>query len=371
MINLIFFAVSALHICLCFGESMSDKLKFKPDNSVHGSENLIGWTATNNWLRYWMIQYNVLTIVGEPKHGLWKWTVPGADLGIWWCEMSGNWDPVDEGHDYDDLDGRQSGMKAIWNKVITSSAANKAGPLGKRAKIDELAVDFIKMDLTGDANMWYNFGTELKPVWWPNREGEVYIYSAYYGWKEDPETKIPNMMDGRREDGANIHLMVAVVVDNDLAGHPTKIKGIPAFGLHYDPGTKCPEMCGDDLCLCDAVLIDMKVQVNLEDDWTERLFYMEAPWKNDPEGDFGKKDVLRMPKDEDTLPDFCNFSEEKCGMCSGKWDDKEQVCDVVFKYNKWRCSKLKGNRLCESMGCRWSERRKCVRKSNRKTNKKD
>eukprot|EP00965_Chrysotila_dentata_P199781 6179585-Pleurochrysis_carterae.AAC.1 len=46
---------------------------------------------TNNFLRYWTIFYGILSLRGEPKHGLWKWTVPGASSSFWWCELGGQY----------------------------------------------------------------------------------------------------------------------------------------------------------------------------------------------------------------------------------------------------------------------------------------
>eukprot|EP00965_Chrysotila_dentata_P105431 3481940-Pleurochrysis_carterae.AAC.7 len=43
--------------------------------------------ATNNFVRYWHLNYGLFSYRGEPKHGLWKWTVPGAKLPIWWCDL--------------------------------------------------------------------------------------------------------------------------------------------------------------------------------------------------------------------------------------------------------------------------------------------
>jgi len=45
---------------------------------VHGAAQYSGWGETDNFARFYTIQYGAFSMKGEPKHGLWKWTVPGA-----------------------------------------------------------------------------------------------------------------------------------------------------------------------------------------------------------------------------------------------------------------------------------------------------
>eukprot|EP00965_Chrysotila_dentata_P254212 6211799-Pleurochrysis_carterae.AAC.5 len=55
--------------------------------------------ATNGFARYWHIDYSQFAFRGEPKHGLWQWTMPGASRPIWWCDLG----------DFEDVPGVSSG----------------------------------------------------------------------------------------------------------------------------------------------------------------------------------------------------------------------------------------------------------------------
>ena len=53
----------------------------KKPEMMHGASTYFRWTSLNKLVCNFLISYDMLSVKGEPKHGLWKGTVPGTDPG--------------------------------------------------------------------------------------------------------------------------------------------------------------------------------------------------------------------------------------------------------------------------------------------------
>jgi len=160
--------------------------------TMHGASTYFGWTSTNKFVRNFLISYDMLSVKGEPKHGLWKWTVPGTDPGspkIWWCELGGaiasgaSSGHVDASTATSALAG-QSGMGPVWEMIREMHRVNDPGTKAAAAKFSSVAQTFARVYLSASANVWGNAGTGSKPSYEivDSSEGrfEWYVFEAYY-----------------------------------------------------------------------------------------------------------------------------------------------------------------------------------------------
>ena len=250
-----------------------------PSVSSNGGTNLsMGWDSTNQNVRFWNIAYDVLTLRGEPKHGLWKWTEPDANVSFWWCEMGGAWSGEDG---FIDIDKNQFGMNAVFENLPKGDEIlPRLGPLAKRAMVDNIALALLSVTLSYNmgGRIWLNDGNDTHPYWsghMPPEDTEIYVLAAYYGW--------PFMFNGTACTGDRkivnntcdslIHTFIVVVLpeEEEYIGRA----GLTSHGLHYEQHTICPDLCGVSDCVCDAVLVDLLMQGSLNKDpmiWTNDTY---------------------------------------------------------------------------------------------------
>lgn len=256
----------------------------KPPPCLHGAEVVAAWTQTNSFVRNFIFMYRIVQVLGEPKHGLWRWHVPGVANDapqIWWCEMGGlNYEGAGTSKGHDDQAGMQSGMDDFWRLVKNRPAANQYGPLAKAAKLDTITVTAARVHLNhaAGAKLWINRGTSAAPSWHyvdascQDCDFEVYATEAYYAFPDMfSVTPCPDDPAKRSKGCALKHsFIVAVVKPSCIKDAP----GLPSFGLHYAIDSKCPEICGDKPCQCDALLIDIVVAGALTDALEDPLTYL-------------------------------------------------------------------------------------------------
>ena len=141
---------------------------YLPETCFHGAAVYIGWTSTNSFVRSFAILYGVMQMNGEPKHGLWRWTLPGKPPDapqMWWCEMGGVYNQSAlSGHE-DSAVQPQSGMDHVWKALRTSQKANAYGPMANAAGLPQVAVTAVRVHLNQEAGArnWVNTGTDSDP----------------------------------------------------------------------------------------------------------------------------------------------------------------------------------------------------------------
>jgi len=255
-----------------------------PPSSYYGSDAINGWSTTNNYLRFWYVNYDTITIRGEPKHGLWRWTEPDAELSFWWCGLGGVFEGTDGLRDEPDGARGQNGMREIIDRLALNPS--DLGPLGQAAKLDNIALTLNRVTITDQmgASFWLNDGTSTNfdyNAYLPD-EAEIYLFSAYYNF-EDP--LYPSMFGDTSDEsfGENfcdsddksiaagtcdslVQTFVAAVLPASITESRV---GLPTYGLHYGPldeAPPCPLSCGTRECDCDLVLIDMLLKGHLDED---------------------------------------------------------------------------------------------------------
>ena len=263
----------------------------------HGAAAYFAWTQTNSFLRFFSLVYNMAYIMGEPKHGMWSYKVEKASREFYWCDMGLSLSP---GTDTSGSVGlgdhlpQQSGMDKFWSGVRQGFdprelAKKQIGPLAKEAKLGSVAVDVVRMEMSKGASLWKNVGSAKDPRYevlaYDNRT-EFYILTAYY--PGDPYFRVHEsagsgdggsrrMLYTDADSGLALHTFVIVVFPSDIAAET--YRGHPTYGIHFDHDTKCPDKCGSVTCICDNVLIDLRLEGNLGPAWTNLDFALplEAP----------------------------------------------------------------------------------------------
>uniref|UniRef100_A0A7S4BB85 Phospholipase B-like n=1 Tax=Chrysotila carterae TaxID=13221 RepID=A0A7S4BB85_CHRCT len=191
-------------------------------NATHGGAVYAGWSVTNGFARHWNINYNLLNLRAEPKHGLWRWKFPGATRDFWWCELGGQWDGADGFADGTDV---QWGMGKIWEQIRKSpmNSVDSFGYLGKGTKLADYVNDMVPVELStkSGASIWRNKGSSSAPKYqrmWAYGV-EFYLFTAYYGW--------PTMLAGTPCTGGKIsgdgcdslvHQFIAMVLPDAYSG---------------------------------------------------------------------------------------------------------------------------------------------------------
>jgi len=293
---------------------------------LHGAAFYAGWTATNGFARFYTIQYNSFSMKGELKHGLWKWTVPGAGdkADIWWCEMGGSWDTtVSSGHTDNE---HQQNMDKIWELIRNSDNVNIVGPLAQDAKLLDIAVNVIRMYPNPSTHLWLNRGTSTEPAYRAEYLGEYlgdaefYYVEHLYGYTDIPLFH-GNECDGTNSDDCvNLHDTVIVILRKEIT---SGLVGLPIFGVHYGNLTTagaCPDTCGAGPCDCDLVLVDVSLDGPLGTSWSENDYFVPH-WM--------------LGNDAVDICDGLNWNEcvNNCGTCS--W-----VCPVCKECVPAGCSQI-------------------------------
>ena len=262
----------------------------------HGAAAYFGWTQTNSFLRFFSLVYNVAYIMGEPKHGLWNYVVPGATLPFYWCDMGLSLSPATEkskAAGLGDYPPQQSGMEDFWRAVHKGfdprdRSAKQAGPLAKAAKLESVAVDIVRMELSKGASLWKNVGSGKAPRFErASRAGdatEYYIVTAYYpdkpmyfrekkkATKGSSTTRRARRVLYSSSDAGALALHSFVVAVPSAAVLDGISPGVPSYGIHFDASTACPDKCGSAKCICDHLLLDLRLEGNLGPTWTSPDF---------------------------------------------------------------------------------------------------
>ncbi|MGF1769031.1 hypothetical protein L4D06_16810 [Enterovibrio makurazakiensis] len=233
------------------------------------------------------------------------------DLASWYCTMSANDYPY---------------AKKAMNFAFSQQAANKVGPLGKRAGLDikENYLNVLRLEHFPDANTWVNVGQEGKDalhVEWKaidaaKTNAEYYLVErTFFNKPYLFVTAVYDNVDNDdhqyvRPDGnyfASLAQPEPIKTDvtyqprfHFLDGNEAKAVGLPIYGVHhpnravFGGGGACPLKGGDwgrypDTSggagwptqyeevtpLCDAVLVDIKFFTNLDNQsWKEPTKYL-------------------------------------------------------------------------------------------------
>ena len=257
----------------------------------HGAAAYFAWTQTNSFLRFFSLVYNMAYIMGEPKHGMWSYKVEKASREFYWCDMGLSLSP---GTDTSGSVGlgdhlpQQSGMDKFWSGVRQGFnprelAKKQFGPLAKEAKLESVAVDVVRMELSKGANVWKNVGSAKDPrydVLASDNRTEFYILTAYY--PGDPYFRVHKsagsgdggsrrMLYSDADSGLALHTFLIAVFPSGMAAET--YHGHRSYGIHYGhDSTACPDKCGSVACICDNILIDLRLEGNLGPAWTKRDF---------------------------------------------------------------------------------------------------
>jgi hypothetical protein len=237
-----------------------------------------------------------------------------VDLPTWYCTMSES-----------DYPYAQQAM----NFAFSQEAANKIGPLGKRAGLDvkENYSKVIRLKHFSDASAWVNVGQEGKDQLHAKWEAinadktKVEFYVVERNFFNRPFLFVMAVFDNEdnkdfryiRPDGAYYESIKSRINTAETKSEVTvqprfwlndgslaKAVGLPVYGVHhpnraaYDAGGACPMKGGDwgrypnvsggsgwptqyeeVTPLCDAVLVDIKFTTNLDGrDWTDPNKYL-------------------------------------------------------------------------------------------------
>ena len=241
-------------------------------------------------------------IMGEPKHGMWSYKVEKASRDFYWCDMGLSLSP---GSDTSGSVGlgdhlpQQSGMDTFWSGVRQGFdprelAKKQFGPLAKEAKLGSVAVDVVRMELSKGASVWKNVGSAKDPrydVLAHDNRTEYYIMTAYY--PGDPYFRVRKsagsgdggsrrMLYSDADSGLALHTFVIIVFPSDIAAE--RYPGHRSYGIHYDhDSTACPDKCGSVACICDNILVDLRLEGNLGPAWTKPDFALPLALRKAPE----------------------------------------------------------------------------------------
>lgn len=260
-------------------------------SAPYGAAAYFAWTQTNSFLRFFNLVYSRVDLMGEPKHGLWNYEVPGATLEFYWCDMGltlADATPEAKTIGLGDHLPEQSGMQQFWDGVRQGfhppeRAMEQIGPLGKAAKLDSIAVDIVRVHLSSGASLWKNVGSSEVPRYevasHADDTTEYYLMTSHYPGYPDYFQEVngrralyQNLADAAAGGDGLLTLnsfVVAVPSAGVLAGNPA---GVNSFGVAYDNDTKCPERCGSAQCSCDALLVDLRLEADLGPAWTDPEF---------------------------------------------------------------------------------------------------
>ena len=259
----------------------------------HGSAAYFAWTQSNSYLRFFSLVYDVAYIMGEAKHGLYNYEVPGSSLPFYWCDMGLSLSPgTDESGEVGlgDYLPQQSGMAAFWKGVQQrfnppQRANEQYGPLATRAKLGDVAVTAVRMELSEGASLWKDVASSSESPRYEIETGEgieYYIMTAYYPDKPyytfGAKTGLKSTAGGARRglygspsETLALHSFVVAVLPPRVLAGITSV-GVTGFGVHYDYNTECPHRCGEVKCVCDPLLLDLRLTGNLGKAWTKPTF---------------------------------------------------------------------------------------------------
>jgi len=223
---------------------------------------------------------------GEPKHGLWKWTVPGAgdEAHIWWCTMEGSYNTsLNSGQDNDDT---QQNMEVIWEQIRKSERVNEVGPLAEDAKLLDVSTTAIRLYQSPISNLWVNRGTSTMPAHRvePLADGDVefYFIEHLYGFTSAPIWGGVECDGDNSNDCVNLHDTLIAVIRKEIT---EGLVGLPTWGVAYGnltTGGVCPEPCGDGPCDCDLVLVDISFDGFLGTSWDDNDFFVATWMRGNP-----------------------------------------------------------------------------------------
>ena len=253
---------------------------YAPDVAAHGAAAYFGWSQTNSFLRYFGLVYNTVYVMGDPKHGLYNYQVPGATMPFYSCDLGLSLANSDYSTEYNlaglaDYLPWQGGMDQFWRGVRQGfnppqRANEQAGPLAKAAKLESIAVDMVRVELSKGANLWRNVGSTSAPQFerWSDDATEYYIITTYYPstsplWFADKNASYPP------DSGLVLHTFVVAIPSAAVLDGISP--GFPHYGVHYGVG-ECSKVCGTAECLCDHILIDLRLEGNLGPAWTSPEF---------------------------------------------------------------------------------------------------
>jgi len=294
-----------------------------PPACFHGAANYVGWVATNGFARAFMIMYDVFTLIGEAKHGLWQWTQPGQDpeVEFWWCQMGGNanstkylsghGDPSSAGGHEDsrlanpdkNLSSTVHGMQDLWEHIRSTPNVNKFGPLAVRAELPAFATTAVRMNHGKGVHTWGNNGDGQRPYFFPVDTldtAEAYVFEAGYSWPDMFHGNEPCPTDRTDiDEKCDLHnTFIGLVVEKQVSG---PYQGMDKSGLHYGPdAADCPEKCGAGPCRCNAILFDLVLHGFLSDHYTDALKFVPA-WVNPWLGPTGRLPTVGDDDDDDDV----------------------------------------------------------------------
>ena len=265
----------------------------------HGAAAYFAWTQTNSFLRFFSLVYNTAYIMGEPKHGMWSYKVEGASREFYWCDMGLSLSPGSDTSRSVGLGDHlpyQAGMDKFWSGVRQGFdprelASKQFGPLAKEAKLGSFTVDVVRMEMSKGAYIWKNVGSGKDPryeILATDNRTEYYILTAYY--PDTPhyfrvhksEGNSRRMLYSEPDHGLALHSFVIVVFPSDIAAET--IPGHRSYGIHYDHySTSCPGTCGSVECICDNLLIDLRLEGNLGPAWSKPDFGLPLALLKAPE----------------------------------------------------------------------------------------
>ncbi|WP_018693117.1 hypothetical protein [Algicola sagamiensis] len=251
--------------------------------------------------------------IHHPKYqGRYQRHVP-IDLPHWYCTMSAHRYPY---------------AKKAMDFAFAQPAANKVGPLGKRAGLDvkENYTNVLRLSLFEDARAWANAGTDTDVDWYAidtqKTQAEFYLIERpFFNEKYLFLTAIFDNKDNRdfsyiRPDGeyyqhlkirgesnlkTNVTRQPRFHLEQKANGKKsTRVTGTKLYGVHhpdrasFQGGGACPMRGGDwaeypktsggagwptnyeeVTPLCDAVLIDIKLTTNLDGaTWNDPAKYL-------------------------------------------------------------------------------------------------
>merc|ERR1711935_1213943 len=290
-----------------------------PPACFHGAANYVGWVATNGFARAFMIMYDVFTLIGEAKHGLWQWTQEHQDpeVEFWWSQLGGNAISTKymSGHGDPSMAGGHMhrppndtyfystvhGMQDLWEHIRSTPNVNKFGPLAVKAKLPALATTAVRMNHGKGVHTWGNNGDGHRPYFFPVDTldtAEVYVFEASYSWPDMFHGNEPcPINESESHEKCDLHnTFIGLVVEKRVSGG---YKGLAQSGLHYGPdAAKCPEKCGFGPCRCSAILFDLVLHGFLSDLYTDALKFLPA-WVNPWLGPTGSLPAVGDDDDDD------------------------------------------------------------------------
>jgi len=172
----------------------------------------------------------------------------------------------------------QMRLEPLWQYIRGTTKANKFGPLGVAANLSSMAQTAVQMDLSPFASLWFNRGSTDRPAW---RSADIappaveyYVFESYYILADAQGNSV---ISATPCESCALNLFVAAV----LLPQTPSLPGLANFGVHYarfkhGDGDACPSQCGVVPCDCDAVLVDLSMDGQLEGDWTEDQYFLPA-----------------------------------------------------------------------------------------------